>query len=747
MIRDLIRALSAERLKLSGTLTTRTMLIAPALVALLQFFITRRQLASARSGQALWENLYENSLTIWALFMLPLLVCLQTALINGLEHATQHWKHLFALPVRRSAIYLAKLLVATGLSLVSTMVLCALVGMIGFGFVQTRPELADAGAVPWIWLARRALGVWVAAWWIIALHHWISIRWSSFTLAVGTGIGATFFALFAASAQLGEVYPWLLPVNSVGAIAGRPTGLPVLLGAVGGLVCALLGCLEYVGRDVSGSERLDRRSWQYVAAGSLLLASLMGGTYALRSDQSPLAQRIARIESGLRHPITIDGEASTMRLAERMKHFDVPGVSVAVIHAGKLEWAKGYGVRANATGAAVTTETLFQAGSISKSIAAVAAMRLVEQGRLELDTDIGPMLTSWQIPDSPWSAHASVTARRLLSHTAGFGVHGFEGYVAGMPVPTIAQILAGAAPANSSAVRIELEPGKEWRYSGGGYTVLQQLMIDRTGAPFAEWVRQSVFEPLAMRSSTLDQPLPSAWADRAAAGHDEKGQMIEGRWRTLPELAAAGLWTTPSDLARFLLAVDASRQGTPKAILTRESVAQMLTRQLGDYGLGFELSGTPEVVTFGHGGANIGYRNLMRFYVGRGEGAVVMTNGDRGDSLIPELMRAIAHEYGWPDLQTRAAATVALTEQQLETFVGRYVDNDTTVTITRDGDVLRMAISTWGDEPRELHSIGPDLFVMREAGWKFRFERDASGRVAAMQAETGRETLTARKVQ
>lgn len=215
---------------------------------------------------------------------------------------------------------------------------------------------------------------------------------------------------------------------------------------------------------------------------------------------------------------------------------------------------------------------------------------------MELDSNVDAQSTRWHLPDSPWSANGGASVCRLLSHTAEIGVHGFEGYLAGAPVPSIVQILDSVAPANSSAVRSEL----------------QQLMIDRIGTPYAVTVRDSVFESLAMCSSTLDQPLPSAWTSRAAAGHDALGSVIEGRWRTLPELAAAGSRTTPSDLARFLLGIERTRLGKPHAILKPETVAQMSTRQLGQYGLGFGLRGNPDVVSFGHGGANIGYRAVMR---------------------------------------------------------------------------------------------------------------------------------------
>lgn len=244
---SMFRVLHAELLKLRRTLAFRVIFVLPMLVALLQFFALWR----ARKFGAdfkLWETLPTNMLSIWAVFMMPLLITLETALLNGIEHGDRQWKHILALPVPRYAVYLAKFFVAQALVAASTLFLCVLTVLAGLAITQLRPELANSGPVSYGWIAKHAALVWLAAWLIIAIHTWVSARWSGFVVALGTGIGGTFFALFAAGASVGKYYPWLFPMN---VFSAERFETALLLGAGGGVVAALLGCLEFVRRDVA----------------------------------------------------------------------------------------------------------------------------------------------------------------------------------------------------------------------------------------------------------------------------------------------------------------------------------------------------------------------------------------------------------------------------------------------------------------------------------------------------------------
>ncbi len=244
-----------------------------------------------------------------------------------------------------------------------------------------------------------------------------------------------------------------------------------------------------------------------------------------------------------------------------MRKRHVAGLSLAIIQDGKIVKAKGYGVTEQGGDSPVTTATLFQAGSISKSVSALGALRLVEQGKLALDEDVNARLVTWKVPVNEFTREKKVTLRGLLSHTAGLTVHGFPGYATDDPVPTVVQILDGAKPANTKPIRVDFVPGSKWRYSGGGYTVMQQMIVDVTGKPFPQFMQEAVLGPLAMKESTFEQPLPAGTAKLTASGYYGDRSPVKGRWHIYPEMAAAGLWTTPSDLARFAIGVQEAARG------------------------------------------------------------------------------------------------------------------------------------------------------------------------------------------
>jgi CubicO group peptidase (beta-lactamase class C family) len=366
-------------------------------------------------------------------------------------------------------------------------------------------------------------------------------------------------------------------------------------------------------------------------------------------------ERIRHVTSGL----TNDWGLVPRALADRMKELNVPGVSIAVIHVGKIEWARGFGVR-EPGGPSVNAETMFQAGSISKPIAAMAALKLVQDGKLSLDADVNTYLTSWKLPVNPAAGGKPVTLRELLTHTAGMTVHGFPGYASNEPVPTLVQVLNGENPANTPAIRSEQPPGHEWKYSGGGYTIMQQSLIDATNEPFPALLHDTVLAPIGMTRSTYQQPLPQELRENAAMPYRGDGRLVEGGPHTYPEMAAAGLWTTPTDIARYAMEVEQSLDGKANHVLNADMTRQMLTPGMGSWGLGVQIGGSESNRYFSHDGANEGYRNIFVAYEKSGEGAVIMTNGDQGGQLGNELMHSIATEYDWPNWKPHYRPTCLL---------------------------------------------------------------------------------------
>jgi CubicO group peptidase (beta-lactamase class C family) len=399
--------------------------------------------------------------------------------------------------------------------------------------------------------------------------------------------------------------------------------------------------------------------------------------------------RIERITSCIRQPVAVKNDPHPCtRLSDMMAQLHIPGVSVAVIHNGSIEWARGFGVR-QIDGKPVDIETLFQAGSISKPVAALAALHLVQTGKLSLDADVNTELTTWKLPSSPAANGKPVTLRELLTHTGGTTVHGFPGYAANAAVPTLVLVLNGEPPANTPAIRIESEPGSKWNYSGGGYTIMQQMLLDVSHESFPELLHESVLAPIGMMNSTYQQPLPKGQRNDAATPYDGKGAAIPGGAHTYPEVAAAGLWTTPSDLATYAIEIENSFAGHANHVLSKDMTQQMLTSGKGNYGLGVQIGGSPSDPYFSHGGVNEGFESLFVAYRNHGDGAVVMTNAEGGMVLADDLMRSIATEYGWPDFRPVARVQVKVDRATLARYVGTYqLAPDFSIAVTLAGDQL-----------------------------------------------------------
>jgi CubicO group peptidase (beta-lactamase class C family) len=446
------------------------------------------------------------------------------------------------------------------------------------------------------------------------------------------------------------------------------------------------------------------------------LVFVIGVASASSGHARNTAAAILRVEQGLRPLASINGQPQPRwTIVERMKHYKVPGASIAMISGGKVAWARGYGVASN--GKPVDTETLFQAASISKPVTALMALRLVDEGTLSLDEDVNLKLRSWKVPENEFTKTQKVTLRRLLNHSAGLTVHGFDGYAAGGPVPSLLDILDGKKPANSEPIRVEAIPGTKWSYSGGGYVVVQQLVTDVTGKSFPALMQEKVLGPLGMAHGTFRQPLPATLEDNSASGYDSDGAMIKGRWHTYPEMAPAGLWTTPSDLARVVLELQHGGK-----ILKSATQRAMLTKLLSDFGLGIGLEDKAGRKSFSHSGGNAGFNCNLFGYLDGGEGVVVMTNGDNGWPLIEEIMRSISAEYRWAHYKQRNVMHVA--PDILQGYSGRYVfPSKKEIAVTYDDG--RLFASYMDEKKFELLPETPTDFFTTDYQWPqtFRFTR------------------------
>jgi len=462
------------------------------------------------------------------------------------------------------------------------------------------------------------------------------------------------------------------------------------------------------------------------------------------------AARIKRIENGLLPAATIGGQkVHKMNLAERMKHYNVPGVSIAFFEEGKIAWTRVYGLADVASGRPVTVDTIFQSASISKPAGALAVLKLVQERKLDLDEDVNLKLRSWKVPDNEFTKQEKVTLRRILSHSAGMNIARFPGYASDEPVPTTVQILRGEKPANTVPITVDTLPGTIWRYSGGGYVAMQLLLSDVTQKPVPQLLKEMVLRPIGMTHSTFDEPLPKSMWSSAATPYRPDGTPVKGGWHTYPEIIPAALWSTPSDLALMAIEVQNEYAGKSNKILSSQMVHEMLSHQKDNWGLGFDLESPGHKLRFSHGGSNEGFRCTLQAYTeSPGQGIVIMTNGDQGWNLLNEVLRAVSAEYGWPDFKPEEHALAKVDSSQLAALAGRYeVANSSPTLVTLKGAQLFVQNDAIGPEPEELLPESDTRFFVTSAPLVFDFHKDGQGSIAGVTIHTDFQTVEAKKVQ
>jgi CubicO group peptidase (beta-lactamase class C family) len=467
---------------------------------------------------------------------------------------------------------------------------------------------------------------------------------------------------------------------------------------------------------------------------SMALISLSIGAARLRAqaskpnDKTSVSAQQEKVETGLTERVHIKGRPlSHWTISQRMAHYRVPAVSLAVINNGALEWARAYGWKQAGPPDMTDIETLFQAASVSKVITALATLRLVQLKDLGLKDDISERLHSWKLPNSSGDM---VTIDELLSHSAAINWPPGESALAPAgPVPTLLQRLKGEPPAQNKPVQVDGTPGSGFRYSNGGYLILGQLISDTTGKNFPESAEELVFKPLHVTHSTFQAFTPDSVPKNIAFGHTADGVVEDGKWRVVgaPE---GGLWTTASDLAQAVIAIQRSFRGAKGSFLSPPLAKQMLTRQNDRWGLGVQLQGSGDNLAFRHDGSTPGYKAVLFAYASRGQGAVILTNADRGGELADELLYSIAAAYDWPDFQVVEKEIVEIRPEDLKQFVGQYeMAPGAYATITMEEGKLYGQVR--GRDKTELLPESATRFFMIE-GPTVEFEKDGTGKVTAL---------------
>jgi CubicO group peptidase (beta-lactamase class C family) len=456
--------------------------------------------------------------------------------------------------------------------------------------------------------------------------------------------------------------------------------------------------------------------------------------------------RIAAVENNLIPYVPVQG-FSPWNIQDRMKHYGIPGASIAVIKNYKIDWAKSYGFADTTRNILTTTSTMFSAGSISKLVTAVIALRLVERGKLSLDSPINNYLMSWKLKETDFTRKQPVTLRMLLSHTGGISQSAYFGYLpTKAPLPTIVQILNGDSLAEVNPVVANSEGGKEFRYSGGGYMIIQLAIMDAIKKDFATIADEEIFKPLGMLNSTFTQPLPSRFAQQAAWGYSA-APWYKGVPYVYPQQAAAGLYSTPTDLARLLIELQKCLSGKGKLLgtaLMKQMVSPVTTTSRGAYleqvGLGAFLlqrsdNTSPLGNYFEHQGANAGFISFAIGSVQGGNGVVIMLNsGDDFNAFGTELRRSVASVYGWTNFLPPPIKPVKLDNNVLDSYAGRYRKGaDEVLTLRREGSYLIETIN----EGRDIYCfpVANDSIVFTDYNVKGFFARSNDGQVISLRNE------------
>jgi CubicO group peptidase (beta-lactamase class C family) len=411
-----------------------------------------------------------------------------------------------------------------------------------------------------------------------------------------------------------------------------------------------------------------------------------------------------------------------------MKKYHVNGVSIAVIHNYKIEWAKGYGLADVSENRPVTEKTLFQAASISKSLNSMGVLKLVEQKKIDCDSDVNKYLRSWKFPYDGKSGDRKVTVRELLSHTAGLSQHGFLGYERGKEIPTVIQVLNGEKPANSMAIKSIEEPGKRVIYSGGGTTILQLLISDITGLPYESYMQKEVLDPLGMSSSCYCQP-PDGRSGLLATGYKANGKVVPGNYHVYPEMAAAGLWTNPTDLCKYVIETGLAWKGESKKVLSPEMTRMRLTPVIDDAALGvFVSSRVPGSSRyFNHNGGNEGFLSTYYGCLDSGEGVVIMINSEDW-TIIDEILNSVASVYGWKDFYLpETKKVVDVSEEQVMKYIGKYQVGFRGFEIVPDK--YGLGLKSGGEAPWNLYFTSDSDCFVKESKGMVRFQFSPDGKV------------------
>lgn len=422
------------------------------------------------------------------------------------------------------------------------------------------------------------------------------------------------------------------------------------------------------------------------------------------------------IENNLIPMYSVAGKVKRMTIPEMMKLDKIPGMSIAFVDNGELAWTKHYGYANLEDSIPVSSETVFTGASLSKPITAIAALNLVEKGVLDLDEDVNLKLKEWKIPESTLTKKEKVTLRRLISHKAGIKNDLWSSYLPEDTIPTLNQMLAGEKPSLDPQTSVIYEPGSKTEYSNPGYSIIQKLIMDVKNEEFDKIIDQLIFDPVGMENSSFKQPIPNHLAKRKAIGYTKELEPYP--YRLFPYQAAGGIWTTPTDLAKFMIAVLNDHHKGTNTLVSKETTNTIFKKYIDRYVFSFWNWG--EDIVFMHYGSNQGFNCIMYGSVNKNQGIVVMTNSDNSFGFFDYIQRAVNNEYQWEYVKPEILNPSKSDISWVEPFLGEYQWRDRKVTFTKNDENLELEID---DEKYIITQTGKRVFVLSEKPIKITFPK------------------------
>lgn len=718
----------------------------------------------SNSTDGIWLKLFNQCWQYMSVFLLPMGIILAASLITQIEYRNNGWKQVYTSPQTVSTIFWGKYVVVL-LILFQFFILfnmgIYLTGLVPSIIYSDIPYPKESFPF-WEFLSGN-FKFFIDCLPILALQYLLSLHIRNFFTPIGVGFALLIASFIGMSWQYGYLIPY-----SYGSIQFIPadnkidSSINMQLWAFAYFIFfTLLNYILFVLKSqtklyglVSKYNFISKRIIMLIAlvliviTGSLFYYFNYTPSTRLKvSSTTEIERRIKMVESNL-GAFTSPGIRG-WSIQDRMLHYKVKGLSIAVVNNYKIEWAKGYGMADSAENRPVTINTLFIPGSLSKSVNAMGLLRLCQDKKIDLFGDINDYLTSWKFPYDHVSKNKKITLANLLSHTAGLSVHGFWGYKNGDTLPNILQILDGNKPANSEPVRSIFEPGLKMEYSGGGVMISQLMAMDVSKQSYNQFIYNNIFKTIDMTNSFYTQPPPLNKINLLATGYDTLGNEVKGKYPILMEQAAAGLWTTSTDMCKLIIEIQRSVKGESNRVLSKQFTEMMLTPYLNETSaLGFFINDNMGNKYFGHDAGNVGFSGAFYGSLEEGKGIAVFINSENSD-ILKEIINSVIDVYDWKGFNRKEKIkTMTISDSLVRKYIGGYEAKD------ENGKKVEAKIYAKGKtcfyrsykQEREMYFISATEFVNNESPSKKTFLFDKQGNVVGFKLKHMQKQVIFKKV-